>query len=133
MDLNELPTAPFRRHPWEVARARFFAGVVAAAGAGQQSGAGALRVLDVGAGDGYLARQVLQSLPGGSQVTCVDANYTDLDLARLAVPPLPGLLFSRSRPLAAFDVVLLLDVIEHVADDRAFLDEILESCVPPGD
>src|SRR6266700_246764 len=107
MDLNELPTAPFRRHPWEVARARFFGGVVAAAGAGQQSGAGAVRVLDVGAGDG--------------------------SLARLAVPPLPGLLFSRSRPLAAFDVVLLLDVIEHVADDRAFLDEILESCVPPGD
>jgi len=28
--------------------------------------------------------------------------------------------------------VLLLDVIEHVADDRAFLDEILESSVQPG-
>jgi SAM-dependent methyltransferase len=130
MDLTELPATPFRRHPWEVARARFFAQLVA--GGGDVPAAQPIQVLDVGAGDGYLGRQVLQELPPGSGVTCVDANYgDDVELARLASPPVPGLTFARARPAGRFDVVLLLDVIEHVADDRAFLEEILEASLQP--
>jgi SAM-dependent methyltransferase len=122
MDLNELPATPFRRHPWEIARARFFAQTVAGAiPVGRP-----VQVLDVGAGDGYLARQVLEALPVGSGVTCVDANYTERELAALASPSLAGLVFSRARPAQRFDVILMLDVIEHVADDRAFLAQILD-------
>ena len=128
MDLNELPATPFRRHPWEIARARFFTEVVA----GVNPNGGPLRAMDIGAGDGYLARHVLQGLPAGSTMTCVDANYSELDLARLAVPPLAGLTFARARPAGRHDVVMLLDVIEHVPDDRAFLDEILEDSLQPG-
>src|SRR6185436_16046849 len=124
MDLSELPETPFRRHPWEVARARFFAQVVAGAIPGDGP---PVQLLDIGAGDGYLARQVWQQLPPGSGVSCVDANYSDAELARLASPPVPGLTFSAARPAGRFDVVLMLDVIEHVADDRAFLQEILEN------
>ena len=123
MDLNEVPETPFRRHPWEVARSRFFGRVVAEANAAGR----ALRVLDVGAGDGYLGRQLLGALPSGSQIACVDSNYSDRELAQLGSPPAPGLSFSRDRPPGTFDVILLLDVIEHVADDRAFLTEILEN------
>ena len=121
MDLNEVPATPFRRHPWEIARARFFGKVVAEA---IPAGAPA-RVLDVGSGDGYLARSLLGGIPVGSSVTCVDSNYTDAELQRFASPPTVGLSFVRARPAGRFDVILLLDVIEHVADDRAFLDEIL--------
>ncbi len=121
MDLNEVPATPFRRHPWEIARARFFGKVVADA---IPAGAPA-RVLDVGSGDGYLARSLLGGIPVGSSVTCVDSNYTDAELQRFASPPIVGLSFARARPAERFDVILLLDVIEHVADDRAFLDEIL--------
>ena len=121
MDLNEVPTTPFRRHPWEVARARFFGKVVADA---IPAGAPA-RVLDVGAGDGYLARSLLGGIPVGSSVACVDSNYTDAELQRFASPPTAGLSFTRARPAGRFDVILLLDVIEHIADDRAFLDDIL--------
>jgi SAM-dependent methyltransferase len=128
MDLNELPATPFRRHPWEVARARFFAGVVASV----NPIGGPLRAMDIGAGDAYLARHVLQGLPAGSTMTCVDANYSELDMVRLATPPLPGLTFARARPAGRHDVVMMLDVIEHVPDDRAFLDEILESNLQPG-
>jgi SAM-dependent methyltransferase len=121
MDLNEVPATPFRRHPWEVARARFFGKVVAEA---IPAGVPA-RVLDVGAGDGYLARSLLGGIPVGSSVTCVDSNYTDAELQRFASPPTVGLSFTRARPAGRFDVILLLDVIEHIADDRAFLDDIL--------
>jgi len=121
MDLNEVPATPFRRHPLEVARARFFGKIVADA---IPAGAPA-RVLDVGAGDGYLARSLLGGIPVGSSVACVDSNYTDAELQRFASPPTLGLTFSRTRPAGRFDVILLLDVIEHIADDRAFLDEIL--------
>ena len=130
MDLSEVPGAPFRRHPWEIARARFFGRVVEADGHGD--GAGARRVLDVGAGDGYLGRLLLERMPPGSAVDCVDPNYTDDDLRRFAEPTTTGLSFARARPPGLYDVVLLLDVIEHVADDRAFLAELLTASVAPG-
>jgi SAM-dependent methyltransferase len=127
MDLNEVPQTPFRRHPWEIARSRFFGGVVNEAIAAGRP----VRVLDIGAGDGYLGRELLGALPPGSQVACVDPNYTDRELGQLAAPPTPGLTFARGRPPGTFDVILLLDVIEHVADDRAFLTEILENSLDP--
>jgi SAM-dependent methyltransferase len=127
MDLHEVPGAPFRRHPWEIARARFFARLVA----DTAEAARPARVLDVGAGDGYLARHLLDRIPGGSSVACVDSNYTDDDLVRFADPPAAGLSISRTRPAGAFDRVLLLDVIEHVQDDRALLADIIATSVAP--
>ena len=58
----------------------------------------AARVLDIGAGDGYLGQQLLGRIPAGSTVTCVDPHYTDADLPKLASPPAYGLSFSRTRP-----------------------------------
>ena len=127
MDLNEVPAAAFRRHPWEIARARFFGKVVAQEIPAQR----AVRVLDIGAGDGYLGRSLLGGIPAGSSVTCVDPNYTDAELERFASPPAAGLSFTRARPDGRFDVILMLDVIEHVADDRAFLAEILDESLAP--
>src|SRR5262249_20080130 len=64
---------------------------------------------------------------------CLDAHYSDGDLARLADPPAAGLRFARELPPRRFDVVLMLDVIEHVADDRAFVARfVAESLAPRG-
>jgi 2-polyprenyl-3-methyl-5-hydroxy-6-metoxy-1,4-benzoquinol methylase len=137
MDLNEVPQTSFRRHPWEVARAQFF-GRVAAQALG--SGAAA-RVLDIGAGDGYLGRALLGMLPASSTVACVDPHYTDRDLQRFASPATPGLSFARTRPGGpsadpsfdlSFDLILMLDVIEHVADDRGFITETVAGALRPG-
>jgi SAM-dependent methyltransferase len=128
MDLSEVSSAGGRRHPWEVARARFFRRVLADAGAL----AGPHAVLDVGAGDGYLARELLGALPAGSEVVCLDPHYTDEDLGRAAAAPRAGLAFAREAPERRFDVVLLLDVVEHVADDRAFLGDLVARRLAPG-
>jgi SAM-dependent methyltransferase len=128
MDLSEVQAAGDRRHPWEVARARFFRRVLADAGALAAPRA----VLDVGAGDGYLARGLLDVLPAGSEVVCLDPLYTDEDLRRSAAEPRAGLSFVREAPARRFDVVLLLDVIEHVPDDRAFLGGFVATSLAPG-
>jgi SAM-dependent methyltransferase len=120
MDLSEV-SAGGRRHPWEVARARFFRRALSDAGALAAPRA----VLDVGAGDGYVARALLEALPAGSEVVCVDSHYANGDLRRFAAEARVGLSFAREVPERRFDAILLLDVIEHVADDRAFLGDLV--------
>src|SRR5256885_2292419 len=106
MDLRELPTASFNRHPWETARADFFSAIVAA-GAGSRP----LRVLDVGAGDGYFGRRLLEALPHGSSVVCFDTSYTPAHLARLSEGAPPGLRFvARPDEQPRVDWLVLLDV-----------------------
>jgi SAM-dependent methyltransferase len=128
MDLTEVPAGTFRRHPWETARARFFRAVLADAGLLSTPRA----VLDVGAGDGFVARTLLAALPPASDVVCFDAHYQDADLRRFAEPAHTGLSFVRERPARRFDLILLLDVIEHVADDLAFLSSFVTENLAPG-
>lgn len=128
MDLHELTSASGRRHPWEVTRARFFRRVLSDAGALASPRA----VLDVGAGDGYVARGMLDALPTGSEVVCLDPNYSDEDLRRFAAEPRVGLSYVRGAPARRFDLVTLLDVIEHVPEDRGFLGGFVARSLAPG-
>jgi SAM-dependent methyltransferase len=128
VDLRELPSEPFLRHPWELARARFFIDVIRS----WTRGARPLTVLDVGAGDGYLGREVLGALPAGSRVVCFDPNYTAEELRRLSDGAPEGLTYSRECDVREADWLLLLDVMEHVADDSAFLSEFASHRLRPG-
>jgi SAM-dependent methyltransferase len=124
MDLSERRARQERRHPWETERARFFAREA------RLLAGGPARVLDVGSGDGFFAEKLVEALGDGTEVTCVDAAYTDADLAE----ELPAGL-SRARALpseAAFDGLVLLDVLEHVEDDGAFLRSALRLVRPGG-
>jgi SAM-dependent methyltransferase len=127
VDLHELPDQPFQRHPWEIARARFFRDLLAKQGAL----AAPRRILDVGAGDGYLARQLLAAMPAGSAVVCFDPHYTDAQLAGLGTAG-GAVTFTRARPAGQFDLILLLDVIEHVADDSELLQQSAGALAPGG-
>jgi SAM-dependent methyltransferase len=125
MDLRER-TANEYRHPWELARARFFRRLI------DRSAdlSTVRRVLDVGAGDGWFAHELLPDLPAGAAVTCWDVNYRSEDLA---VPPGEHITRTRDRPGGSFELVLLLDVLEHVAADEAFLvEEIVPALAPAG-
>jgi SAM-dependent methyltransferase len=127
MDLRERPSSVTIRHPWETVRARFFCRVLA------NPVVDAVRVLDIGAGDGFVASQMLAALPGGSTVTCVDSEYSDQHLAELRASSPRGLGFARTAPAQAFDVIVMLDVLEHIADDRGFLrDFVMPRLRPDG-
>lgn len=113
MDLSER-RANCARHPWEIARSSFFRRLVA----GAVEIGHVERLLDVGGGDGWFAHELLDDLAPAASVTCWDINYTadDLDSA------LPArVVRTTERPDGVFQVVLLMDVLEHVEDDRGFL------------
>jgi SAM-dependent methyltransferase len=74
-------------------------------------------VLDVGAGSGFFARELL-ARGGAERATCVDPNYpADRDETVAARP----LLFRREVTATDADLLLLMDVIEHVDDDIGLL------------
>lgn len=76
-------------------------------------------VLDVGAGSGFFSRALLAGT-GASGSTCVDPGYpTDSD-ERVAGKPLR---FRRTVAASDATLVLMMDVIEHVEDDRALVAE----------
>lgn len=125
MDLREASGASVRRHPWEVARFRFFAQTLRDAAVL----ANARRVLDVGSGDAWFSRGLLPLLPPGARIDCVDSEY---DAEALAAPQPPGLALHRTRPEGKYDLVVLLDVLEHVREDRAFLSELVDDALVDG-
>jgi SAM-dependent methyltransferase len=127
MDLHELPTGSFQRHPWELARARFFRQLLRRARVLDR----ARDVLDIGAGDGYFAGELIAAMPGGVSAVCFDPNYTDEQLRALAVVN-KALSFVRQVPAGRFDLVLLLDVLEHVPDDRDLLARTVSDSLSDG-
>lgn len=113
MDLGERGRAT-SRHPWEVTRAEFFRDLAASS-----CDLGVPRtVLDIGAGDGWFADEIAPILAPGSTIVCWDINY---DATQLAAPTSPIVCRTVHRPSGRFDLVFLLDVLEHVADDAALL------------
>lgn len=78
-------------------------------------------MLDVGAGDGYVAHMVASNRPQ-MRVVCCDINYADEDLQLSK----RGVELVRTPPEGRFDVLLLLDVIEHVEDTEPLLRDLME-------
>lgn len=111
MDLRER-TSSGTRHPWESARLEHVIELLRAHASIRPGST----LLDAGSGDSFVAASIGRAFPG-LDVVCWDAHYSDDDLAE----PLPGTRRVRTLPEGSYDVVLALDVIEHVEDDVAFL------------
>jgi SAM-dependent methyltransferase len=127
MDLVEAKGFSQNRHPWELARAVFFDRVILKAISGKP-----VRILDVGCGDAWFARQLLRRLAPESTVTGWDIA---LDEKRLAVfsDGLPlALDLTRTDPQGLFDLILCMDVIEHVPDDVEFLSDLCQRFLSRG-
>jgi SAM-dependent methyltransferase len=106
------------RHPWELARAEFFRALIA-----RHVELGAVTtVLDAGAGDGWFAQELLADLCTEAAVICWDVNYRSADLA---APSDPRIRRTTTRPEGSFDLILALDVLEHLDDAEAFLGDVL--------
>ena len=127
MDLVELPDRPVTRHPWEEARFRFFYRVLEHSMALDAVG----RVLDVGAGDAWFASQ-LAARTSAPQIVCWDTGYTPDVLASSELRDRKGLQLVVDRPRTSFDLLLLLDVLEHVADDRQLLGTLVRENLSAG-
>jgi ubiquinone/menaquinone biosynthesis C-methylase UbiE len=92
------------------------------------------RVLDVGCGTGYGSAELAQS---AAEVTGVDIAADAIEYAKTNYP-IPGLRFIESSCMAvpfppeSFEVLVAFEVIEHLSDHRAFLDECARLLTPEG-
>lgn len=84
------------------------------------------RILDVGAGSGFFSRHLLSTTPA-AQAMCVDPNYDQDTNESVDNKPL---LFRRSAEDYPADLVLLMDVLEHVDDDVALLTHYTRALKP---
>lgn len=76
-------------------------------------------ILDVGAGSGFFSKLLLTSTTA-REAWCVDTSYAKDTDRRMAEKPI---YFRRSIDTTNADLVLLMDVLEHVEDDVGLLSE----------
>lgn len=83
-------------------------------------------VLDVGAGSGFFAREILRAT-AAERAVCVDPNYpAERDEQEGGKP----ILFRRGIDGTDADLLLLMDVLEHVDDDAGLLGEYVRLARP---
>jgi methyltransferase family protein len=114
-----------RKETWERERASFIARLIRE----EMKPTAPLRVLNLNAGDGFLARQVLEVVPPGSEVVSFDPG---LPREHQSSPTVGTVRSTEAPPAGQFDVLLIIDVMERVEDDRGFLHQLVEECLRVG-
>jgi len=114
MDLSEVRGSRLR-HPWETARAFAIERIL------REAKARPAAVLDYGCGDGFTGQRVLQVL-GARELLAFDIHLTNEQCATRSNANIRYENDWHRTGSSSFDLCLLCDVIEHVADDRALLE-----------
>jgi len=94
---------------------------------------GKIRVLDVGCGDGFICRE-LSRRSDVQVVDGIDVNLTEqeVDALRRKNDKVNYYNAYRDLPTGRYNLVLLMDVLEHVQEDNRFLDEIVDGYLVEG-
>lgn len=126
MDLVESNFNITQRHPWELSRSSIVTGLIQRFVKSDRK----KQILDVGSGDAYVADGFTRAL--NAECKCLDIGYTSDSMQKIgALYNNPDLslyeALSQVSPKKEMDVVTLLDVIEHVPDDAALINEIISS------
>jgi SAM-dependent methyltransferase len=84
------------------------------------------KILDVGAGSGFFSKMLLRQTTARSAI-CVDPAYAE---DRSEVESGKPIAFTRFHAAGEADLILLMDVLEHVDDDVGLLKAYAESARP---
>lgn len=126
MDLKEARWNRAPRHPWERARLK----VVSSLLQRRLPRGRPTKILDIGCGDAWLVEQLAARFPESHFVAIDHALEPDeLMEIRWRLRDEPIEVFQRledapDRPDEPVDMVLLLDVLEHIEDDERFLEDL---------
>jgi len=128
MDILERRNWIGKRHPWETARADFVVSLLQ-----EHLGyANRQKVLDIGCGDGYVLGNIMNSI--GFTIGIGFDPELDTDLMHQVMESNPGYILVNQKSFLdgmRFDLVLLLDVLEHVDDDLDLLSNIVSDLAAP--
>lgn len=121
--------APVSRHPWEIERARAVGQILTRL----YSPADLTSVLDVGCGDGYMAFKLRRCYPA-ARIECVDTNLKPRQIGTLSRHDGAVTFHNTYDSLKKYScqLILLLDVLEHVGNDQEFLRRIISFARPGG-
>ena len=81
-------------------------------------------ILDVGAGSGFFSKYILQNTTA-IEATCIDTGYTKEKTDFIAEKKQH---FCRTVASSKAQLVLMMDVIEHIEDDISFIQNYVEKC-----
>lgn len=116
VELKKVQPGNFHRHPWELARLDILKYLI------RKNNINTGYILDVGSGDAFVATEIFKEYKGS--VIAVDSNYTEEFLQH---EKKPGLTFKRKLDGVnekRIDLVLLMDVLEHVEQQGNLLASI---------
>ena len=127
MDLSEVVLFDnAARHPWELARLEVVKENLGKILQRVDSSGGPVQILDIGCGDTFVIAQLATDFPDAKFIG-LDINFSDDQLMSFQEKYL-GTNVSIHRSWdqiklekGAIDVVLLLDVIEHIEDEISFM------------
>jgi SAM-dependent methyltransferase len=91
-----------------------------------------LRCMDIGSGNGIISRSLGSSI-GGKSVTwdLIDSAYSPRILGQDPIDP-SIVLYAEVPEGAAYDVIIAIDVVEHIEDDTAFVDQLARHLASDG-
>jgi hypothetical protein len=113
------------RHPWEQARVKVVVDILLKNLAPKE----VRHIVDIGCGDVYVAKTLTKYFPN-AHFHCVDTAFTDnqVDVFKQDIGELPISLYKHYQEVelggAKADLVLLMDVIEHIEDDIVFMERL---------
>jgi trans-aconitate methyltransferase len=129
MDLVEVKhRSPglMRRHPWELARFEVIRDILKQTYKNEEN----FTVLDIGCGDAFFVTTLSDLYPKAT-FYAIDIAFTEEIVAQIkkeigsrSILLLQSLEEAGRQMKKKADLVLLLDVIEHIEDDKAFLNEL---------
>jgi SAM-dependent methyltransferase len=124
MDLIETNPQNSNRHPWEIARMTALKKILDRDLFNKKH----TKILDIGCGDGFVSRSLFFQDKQIS-VTCLDINFISDQITELKIlcPRFNYTNNYESIQKEQFDLILLLDVLEHEKDDRTLLKLITEN------
>jgi hypothetical protein len=125
VDLVERREGTPRRHPWETARLDAIKSIIERLQLHQP------RVLDVGCGDGYVVTELQRSM-GFREALAHDPHLTDEFIRELSSPDVRFVRDLGERSGEPSDLVLLLDVLEHIEEPVGFLRRLVAEQLAPG-
>lgn len=122
VELSKVKEEKFKRHPWELARARILLFFL------HKFISETSTIADIGSGDAFIAKNTAVNFPH-SFVLAVDKNYSGDIIQTLKYNSPKNIYFVSDiseihQPTSSIDAFILMDVIEHIANPQNFLTHI---------